>query len=294
MNYGLSANFYRARILLAKEDYDGVIRLAQEELSEEKSITNAGLFQLLGEAYAKTGETSKADAYFEKAILKYPGKPSSALYYQAGVSKFKLGNVDKALAYLTESGIGSGPFATLSAFQLGRLHIKRNDLENALAAYIEASSSEDIAIKEESIYQAAMLNAKLERYTASIDYCHDYLSKYNQGKWRNEINDLLAQSYLKTSDYDKAIKLLEKISISNQRQKEVYQKVTFQKSLLRFNDGLFDEAEEWFKKSLRYPVIEELTNKTYKDLGEIYLRKENHLKAISSYRQMNLIFLSSI
>lgn len=286
-NYSVSCNYFIAKILLEQKDYDGVISHAQNELSEEKSKTSAGLYQVLGDAYAKKGDINKADAYFEKAIQKYPGRATSVLYYQAGVSKFKIGNEDKALEYLTKSGIGSGTYSKLSAFQLGRLYIKRSEPEKALAAYMEASSSDNAEIQEESIYQAAKLNASLKRYALAIDYCIDYQDQYADGRWVGEINDLLAQSYLKTSDYDKAISLLEKTGFTNQIQKEVYQKVTFQKSILYFNDAMFDEAELLFNKSLRFPVARNLVNDTYFYLGEISLRRGNYLKAIKAYGSIN-------
>ena len=287
--YEVSSKYFIAKIYLETGEYDKVVALAQGELSDEVSETNSGFYQILGEAYAQQDDVAKADAFFDKAIQKHPRKPSPALYYQAGVSKFKIGNMEKALTYLTESGIGSGPYAKLSAFQLGRLHIQRNEPEKALAAYMEASSAEDKDIKEESIYQSAMLNAKLGRYSEAINYGTDYLDNYANGQWEGEIKDMLAQSYLRTSDYDKAIAQLEKSGISNAIQKEVYQKVTYQKALLEFNDGNFDDASAYFLNSLKYQNDSDLTNETYFYLGEIYLKKNNYQRAISAYRAMNLI-----
>ena len=285
--FGVPANYYAAKINMERSNYDEVIRLAENDLSAAVSKTNAGFYQLLGEAFAKKGNLAKADTYFEKAIQAYPGRPSSALYYQAGVAKFKTGNEAKALEYLTEAGTSSGPFAKLSAFQLGRLHVRRNDPESALAAYIEASSSDDAALQEESIYQAAKLNAKLGRFSAAISYAQDYQEAFPQGVWLTDINDLLAQSYLKTSDFNKAILLLEASSFDNSIQQEVYQKVTFQKAVLDFNDGNFEQAGVGFEKSLRFPISSTVANSSHFYLGEIYLRKERFSNAINSYNRMN-------
>lgn len=283
--YGLSSKFFIAKIQLENEKFDEVIALSQSELSDEKSITNSGFHQLIGEAHARKGNEAKADAYFEQAINKHPGRPTSALFYQAGVSKFRMGNVDKALSFLKEAGIGSGPYAQLSAFQLGRLYVKRKEFENALAAYIEASSSDDKEIKEESLYHAAKLNAQLERYTDAINYADDYLKSFSNGTWKGEIQNLIAQSYLKTSNYDLAIKHLEELGVTNDIQKDVFQKVTFQKAILLFNDGDFVSAQNNFQKSLLYPVDKEITNDAHFYVGEILLRNESYDQAIASYQR---------
>ena len=281
---GLSSKFFIAKIQLELANYDEVISLAQGELNEQKSKVNAGFHQLIGEAHALKGNLSKADAYFDQAIKIHPGRPTAALYYQAGVSKFKLGNQDKALNYLTEAGIGAGPYAQLSAFQLGRLHIKRKEFEKALTAFKEATSSEDNVIQEESIYQSAKLNAKLKRFTEAINYSNDYLRKYPEGQWKDEMEDLIAETYLRTSDYDLAISHLEKVGLRGAKQQEVYQKVSYQKGTLLFNDGNFDDALPWFQKSLSYPLVAELSDEAHFFIAEILMQKGSYTKAIASYK----------
>lgn len=290
---GLSSKFFIAKIQLESGNHDEVITLAQSEITDRKSRVNSGFYQMIGEAYASKEDLPKSDAYFEKAIEVHPGRPTAALYYQAGVSKFKLGNESKALVYLTEAGIGSGPYAQLSAFQLGRLHIKGGNYEKALAAFKEATSSVEKAIKEESIYQSTMLTAKLGRFTEVIVYSNDYLKQFPNGRWKNDIEDMIAQSYLRTSNYDQAIEHLESLGIRGVQQEDVYQKVTYQKGTLLFNDGRFDEAQKWFLKSLQYQVNSDLADEAHFFIGEILMQKEDYKSAISSYqRQSDLNSLS--
>lgn len=283
--YGLSSRFFVAKIWLDSDRSKEVISLAQSEISDEISITNSGFHQLIGEAYALEGDLTKADAYFEQAIKKHPGRPTSALFYQAGVSKFKIGNEEKAIEYLRESGIGAGEYAKLSAFQLGRLYVKRKDFENALVAYTEAASSDDAQIKEESLYQVANLNAQLKRYTESINYADDYLDAFKSGRWRTEMQNLIAESYLRTSNYDLAIEHLEKLGVNNATQREVFQKVSLQKGVQLFNDGDFKNAKAWFQKSLNYPALAALANESYYYIGEILSREGQYNQAITSYKK---------
>lgn len=281
--YAISSRFFIAKINLDLGKYDEVISLTQKELSEEKSITNSGFYQLIGEAYAKKNDISKADAYFDKAIRVHPSRPSSALHYQAGVSKFKIGNDSKAIKYLTESGIGAGEYAQLSAFQLGRLYLQRKEYENALISYTESSSSKDPVIKEESLYQVAKLHAELAEFTEALNYSNDYIKAFENGQWINEIQDLIAETYLRTSNYDLAIEHLEKIGIVGENKQVVYQKVTFQKAQLLFNDALFSKSILWFNKSLKYSKDKNLVSESHFYIGEAYMAQGQYKNAIEAY-----------
>ncbi len=288
-DFGNSAKFFLAKMRLENGEADEVIKLAQSELSDEKTITNSGFHQLIGEAYALSNQVAKADAFFERAIELHPSRPSAALYYQSGVSKFKIGNEDKAIEFLRESGIQGGEYAQLSAFQLGRLYLKKKDYENALTAYIEASASDIESIKEESYFQAASINAELAQYTQAISYAIDYLSLFKGSDKRESMQNLIAQSYLRTSNYDLAIKHLTDVGIVNETQKAVYQKVTYQKAVLSFNDGNFKESEKWFKESLRFPSENSIKDNAHYHLAEIAMRANKYDEAIIQYQNQSAL-----
>jgi len=282
--FGTSAKFFISKMHLEDKQYDEVIRLAQSELSEERSVTNSAFNQLVGEAYALQDQASKASNYFEKALDLHPGKPSAALYYQAGVANFKINLREKAIRYLTEAGIRSGDYAHLSAFQLGRLYVASGDKEKAVSAYVEASASSDTDIQEESVFMAGKLLLDNQNYSEGIKYLQDYRIGFLQGKWTKETEDLLAEAYLRTSNYDQAIDHLRDIGVNSEVNRVIYQKVTFQKAFLLFNDGRYGDAIEWFTESLKYPEDRSLANDAYYDRAEAYFSLAEFDQAIQSYK----------
>ncbi|WP_462249773.1 tetratricopeptide repeat protein [Ekhidna sp.] len=284
-----SSKFFIAKIHLENGKIDEVLAMAQNELSEEKTITNSGFNQIIGEAYALKNQSAKADAFFQRAIEVHPGKPSAALYYQAGVSKFKIGNEELAIEYLTESGIQGGEYAQLSAFQLGRLYLKKQEYQKSLTAYIEASASNDNEILKESLFQAASINAKLGIYDQAISFADDYLKKFHDGVDSEKMQNLIAQSYLRTSNFDLAIDHLNRLGISNDTQQYIYQQVTYQKAILAFNDASFSEARKWFNESLRFNIDADLTNSSYYHLGEISMQEGKFNQAINAYKKQSNI-----
>ncbi len=282
--FGTSAKFFIAKIQLENGQYDEVVSLAQSELSDEKTVTNSEFNQLIGEAYALQNQADKASNYFDKAIELHPDQPSAALYYQAGVANFKMNLKEKAIRFLTEAGIRSGEYAQLSAFQLGRLYVSSGDKEKAVAAYIEASASDDAEIKEESTFKSGKLLLDLKNYSEGINYLEDYREDFENGKWKSESEDLLAEAYLRTSNYDQAINHLLEIGINSSSNRSIYQKVTFRKAFLLFNDGNYVEAIQWFDESVKYPEDQPLKDDAHFNRAEAYFNLSNYGKAIEAYQ----------
>ena len=233
-----SAKFFLAKIKLDNKEYTAVINLAQSELSDDRSVTSSAFYQIIGEAYALQNQANKASNYFEKAINLHPAQPSAALYYQAGVANFKINLKVRAVEYLTKSGIRSGEYAHLSAFQLARLYVTSDELGKATAAYIEATTSIDSVIREESLFKAGKLLIGHGNYSEGINYLQDYRDEFSAGQWVAEAEGLLAEAFLRSSNYDLAINHLNEIGISSESHKRIYQKATFHKAILFFGVSL--------------------------------------------------------
>jgi tetratricopeptide (TPR) repeat protein len=281
--FGNSAVYYLAKIKLEQNQYDEVISLTQSHVSEIQTIPNAEFHQLVGEAYALKDQAGQASRYFDKAIELHPGKPSAALFYQAGVAKFKINSRERAIEYLTEAGIRSGEYAHLSAFQLARIYVASQQYVEASAAYISASVSSDSSIRQESYYKAGKLLVDQENYTEGINFLEDYLKYYPNGNWVEESNDLLAEAYLRTSNYDLAINHLQEVGIISNSSKRIYQKSSFQKGILLFNDGHHQEAIKWFNESVKYPLDTKISDDAYFNSAESSFAISDFKEAIESY-----------
>jgi TolA-binding protein len=75
-----------------------------------------------------------------------------------------------------------------------------------------------------------------------------YLNKYPNSPFKQEINNLLIDSYISSKNYKEALVLLEKNKAPENRL--AYQKVTFYRGLELYTDGNFQEAQALFKKSI--------------------------------------------
>ncbi|MEM6643402.1 MAG: tetratricopeptide repeat protein [Bacteroidota bacterium] len=281
--------YFIMSIYFQKEAYQKAIDEGSNFVSQGKSLTHSRQNQLMGEAYAKLENTEMATRFFDKAIQTHPRAANASLLYQAGVASFKIGKREKAIKYFTQSGIADGPHAILSALQLGRLYALNDDLENALTSFLEASTADDVKVREEALAQATIIYANLGRFKEAIDFSQDYLAEFPSGKAAPKIKNLLPKLYLSTSAFHTAIDLLEKEGIIKVEQEITYQKVTYRQAVLDFNDGNFAKAQRLFIKSLRFPTNQDLANESFYHLGEINALKGKYVAAISAYKEINPI-----
>lgn len=287
-DFVLSSKYFLARAYSNRGDYQALIDLTSGGISEEYNLTNALLHQLVGEGHVKMGEITKAYDSFEKAIAMHP-QPTTSMYYQAGVSAFKLGRADEAIVYLKKSGLGSDEYASLSAFHLGQIYLSKQLYNASLAGFEAATSSNEDKIKEEAIYQAARIAAVLKDYNRTLTYSFDYIKEFPGGRWIDELNGLIAETYLRTSNFDLAIEYLESLPRLSSKQKSVYQKITFQKAQVLISDINYDEANASLRKSLKYDEDKILKEEAYFLLGEIALAQKQYQNAINWYRSQSLV-----
>jgi len=85
-------------------------------------------------------------------------------------------------------------------------------------------------------------------YQSVPSILNGYLNKYPNSPFKQEINNLLIDSYISSKNYKEALVLLEKNKAPENRL--AYQKVTFYRGLELYTDGNFQEAYSLFKKSI--------------------------------------------
>ncbi|MEM9896031.1 MAG: tetratricopeptide repeat protein, partial [Bacteroidota bacterium] len=282
--YSEYATFYLASIYYGQESYAKVVEVSQGLQSLNQEDLAGPIFQLVGLSHAALSNLQDADQSFEKAIQSMEAKVTADLWYQAGLIKMLLNKETKAVQYLTEAGIQSGEYSFLSALQLGRIFLRKRQYQEALASYTTYLQDQEGEYREEALYQAAKLSAILGIPTQAIQYIGTYKEEYNSGAYYVELEDLLLDLYLKTSNYQLAISLLEKSLQGNPQKQKVYQKISFDAAELNLLDQDYEKERSNLQKSLRYPFDKELENDAFFLLAENYFRAKEFAKAQKAYQ----------
>lgn len=242
---------------------------AGEHLDRASRPTKRLLHKLVGEAHFEEENYEAAARDLQQYVDLSSRRVDADTYYKLGYAYFQTGANESAIDNFKLAGLDSGPLGQNSSFYLGQLYMRNNNLNYAYSAFQTVAEGSG-PMAEEAAFTMGKLNFQREQYPSAIRDFEQFLADYPNTRWITEVNELMAQAYLRTSDYDQAIDHLSAIRNKSALMKSAYQKVTFRKGQLLFNDQKFHRAAEFFGLSLSFPMDRELEAQAY------YLKGECH------------------
>ncbi|MEQ9306216.1 MAG: tetratricopeptide repeat protein, partial [Marinoscillum sp.] len=196
------------------------------------------------------------------------------------------GQNQKAIDYFKLAGLEKGELGQISSFYLGQLYMRQDNLNYAYSAFksvMKVDSNPDMV--EESAITLAKINFQRQQYADAVLDFTTFINQFPNSRWRIEANELLAQSYLKTSNYDQAIAHLESIKNKSTPLKKAYQKVAFQKGQLLFNDSKFGQALDYLQKAVSFSMDKEIAAEAQFLIGECYAVLNDYSPAKTAYQE---------
>lgn len=261
-------------------------RYAGDQVTSAVTEKNKQLSKLLGEAYFSEKKYPKSAEYLQRYLDFSGNRVDAETFYRLGYAYFQTGANTKAIENFKKSGLEKGPIGQVSSFYLGQLYLKEGNLNYAYSAFkTVAKEGASEAMKEEASFTMGKVNFQRGQFADAIADFSAFLSQFPSSRWRTEANELLAQAYLKTSNYDQAIAHLESIRNKSTSLQQAYQRVTLQKGQLLFNDSRFQQALVYFDKSIAFPVHRELAAQAYYLKGECHALLNQSGQAREAYQK---------
>lgn len=143
----------------------------------------------------------------------------------------------------------------------------------------------NIELQEDALFNYAKLAFELSYnpFHEAISAFEEYLEKYPNSKRRDEANEFLLNVYMKTRNYDRALASLNKIQNKDNRVKEAYQVVAFNRGVELFQSEKWPEADQMFDKVFTYNVNPSLNAEAKFWKAEVSYRRKEWSNAITRY-----------
>jgi tetratricopeptide (TPR) repeat protein len=155
----------------------------------------------------------KAAKYYDKYKNFKRGSVSNQVAFRHAYSLYKTNVFDKAVENFKKIATQNTEIGQQAAYYLGISSLKVNDLNAALVAFERAKSvSFDKVIKEEAQFNYAKVAIDLGNNQQGISELQDYLKKYPNGKYEDEVNEILT-GYFRTVSHSESIPLLIKYKL---------------------------------------------------------------------------------
>jgi len=250
--YKEKMSYFQADMNFKLGNFQKAIDLGVPQLSKSNAEEKSELNKIIGESYFNLKQYDKALPYLKEYRGK-KGKWNNTDFYQLGYAYYKAGNYESAIGEFNKIINGQDGVAQNAYYHLGESYLKVDKKQEALNAFKNASEMEfELKIQEDAYLNYAKLSYEIGNpYQSVPEVLMGYLNKYPQTAYKQEIENLLINSYITSKNYKEALSLLEKNK--NPQNRPAFQKVAFYRGLELYTDGNYNEALALFKKSIAEP-----------------------------------------
>ncbi len=263
--------FYIVQILYIRKDYDQIIEMAPallESAGEERAVE---LCSFIGDAYYNKEMYADALPYLERfaSASRISTRESE---YQLAYCYYMTGKIDEAINGFLNISSRNDALSQNSWFVLGDCYLKQGNKQRAQFGFGQAAKMEfDREIKEEALFNYAKITyeTSYSPFGEAIASFHEYIDTYPASPRIQEVYNYLVSTYLQTKNYKAALTSLEKITNTDAKIEEAYQKVAYYRGQELFRNMELNAAIDMFDKSLEYGKYDRLIR-----AGAIYWRGE--------------------
>lgn len=254
-NFGPIVPYYLAQIYYQTENYDELLSVGKSLIEEATESRVPEIAKLIGTAFYRKKDYKEAKPYLEMYKDK-GGKMSHNDWYEMGYTYYRLKMYSEAMEAFNKIVKGESKLAQNAYFHLGDCYLQSDNKTEALVSFRAASLiDEDPVIQEEAAFLYAKLSYEVANpYEDAIQALTDFHEKYPKSSKLEEANKYLANLFLTTKDYDRALEALNRTQINSLPLQEAYQKVSYFKGVEVYNRLKWEKAINYFEQSRKYPI----------------------------------------
>ncbi|WP_026808410.1 tetratricopeptide repeat protein [Arenibacter latericius] len=262
--------YYQADMNFKLGRFKEAIALAKEQLPKSDRYEISELNKIIGESYFNLKQYDNAIPYLTQYKGKR-GKWNNTDYYLLGYSYYMQGDYANAVQQFNRIIDGNNAVSQNAYYHLAECYLKLDKKQEALNAFRNASQMDfNSEIQKDAYLNYARLSYEVgNAYEPVPKVLTTYLEKYPNDKYKEEIQDLLVDSYITSKNFEGAMVLME--TNKNYASKTTYQKVAFYRGVELFLESDYEAASQAFEKSLKSAV------------DQVFKARANYWKAESDF-----------
>ena len=242
-------SYYQADMNFKLGKFEEAIALAKKQLPKSDRTEVSELNKIIGESYFNLKQYANAIPYLTEYKGKR-GKWSNTDYYFLGYSYYMQGDYANGIQQFNKIIDGNNDVSQNAYYHLAECYLKLDKKQEALNAFRNASQMDfNPEIQKDAYLNYARLSYEIgNAYEPVPKVLTTYLEKYPNDTHKDEMQELLVDSYITSKNFAGAMDLLEKNK--NFASKATYQKVAFYRGVELFLELNYEQASAVFKKSL--------------------------------------------
>ncbi len=281
--------FFITQIYFNQKKYEEAIEEGKPLLQKKNTKQNSNLSKLIGECYFNLGDYKSALPY----LLDYRGKRGkfdNTHFYQIGFVYYKNGEYEKAISYFNKIIKSNTEVAQKAYYSLAGCYLKLDKKNEALNAFRSASDLDfDKILKEDALYNYARLSYEVGNVAESSSQAlNRYLKTYPNSIHKNEIFQLLVESYMTSNNYAEVLQTLDSLHPTTYKMKVLYQKSAYLLGVEHFNNERYKDANTYFDLAIKNGYDDDYRAKSKYWKAETDYRLGDFENALIGYRAYQL------
>lgn len=280
--------FYTAQSTFFRGNLSEAIQLAETFVrTYPQSEHTTEMYRVLGNSYYRQGQPSRAISYYENYLHK-TDSPLRGDAYFLGLSYAETAKYNDA-ARMFQKATGVRDALNQNAqLHLAQTFLKLGEKQKAQMAFEAAARDNfDAKTRETALFNYALLahETNFSVFSESITLFENFLKEYPNSPYTDQVNDILAETFLTTKDYNAALAAINRINRPGRRILEAKQMILFQLGAQAFVNGNMNEAIQLFGSSIDLGNYDaKAKNNAYYWRGEAYYRNNNFTSAATDFQ----------
>ena len=289
--FGAIVPYYIMQIYYIQGRNNLIIEQAPALLETATQRRAVELSRLIGEAYYNENRYAEALPHLQLYFAKAAVTPTKEDDYVLGFTYYNLQKYDSA-AFFFQRVVNASTENDLmkqnALYHLGDIYIKLGQPRAAQAAFLDASRIDiDQRMQEDAFYNYAKLSYQLSPspFNEALKAMQDYLERYPNSRYADEIHGYLVAMYMTTRNYAQAHASIANVRRMETRLLEARQRIAFNRGVELFNEMKFEEAQKLFDDVIESSFDEQLTLRAFYWKGEAYFRMGQFANALTYYER---------
>jgi TolA-binding protein len=280
--------YYVAQIYHKQKKYEELIDYAPQYFETISKKRRAEYAKLIGDAYYFEKRYKEAIPYLKE--FKKGAKSTRISNYQLAYAYYQTKDYQNAVNNYKRVSSRRDTLSQIAMYQLGDCFLQFDNRLEARIAFKAASKLHfDPEIQENALFNYAKLAYQIDGpYSESTEAFLEYIDKYPKSEQLDEAYEFLIKGYMTTKKYDEALASIEKIKRKDNRIKQAYQNIAFNRGIELFQNNQYDEAIVRFKQVEKYPFDKKTNAASLYWTGEAYYKKKDYEQAIDKFVEFRL------
>lgn len=283
-SFGPLVPYYLAHIYYELENFDKLLSVG-EELIENATPTRAPeIAKLMGDAFYTQEDYENAAKYLE-IFREKGGRMRQRDHFELGYAYYKMKRYSEAINSFNKITGGDKALQQNAYYHLGDCYLKVGNKQKAITGFKAASEIEvSPTIREDAYFNyAKLVYENSDPYSDAISVINSFMDEFPNSPYIKEANRYLANLYITTKDYERALQAITRTGMESPAMREAYQKIAFYRGSELFSALKYSAALKKYDESLEYPINQTIVALARYWKGETYYRMAEYDKALASF-----------